>query len=313
MGAVTTHKTMTVREWIAVTPNPIQRDTERHAAKAKHLMTPLPTHQFVFAAQMPGGQLIKLDGHTRALLWERNQVPAPQNVIVGIVQVRTQKEAEELYKTFDSKDALESMRDKVSGAFNRYGFEPRSALLQHGTIVSALRAAYAVLIGGTVKMVDAGKSQRRSPRQIAVGDADIYALVNEFSYELTALDGFMLRQGQITGGISAAFILSFRKYGSKVVPFWQGVFAGEGSKIKGEMDAIQAVSEMIDARKRRKGARPRSETADSCARALMAVEKWLRDETLYQMPRPLDTTGYLTGHETPQERLIKKADIAVRK
>ena len=159
---------MKVHEWIAVEDNPIQRDTERHAAKAKHLLTPLPTHYFVFAAELPGGTLIKLDGHTRALMWKRGDIPYPLDgkVTVGIVPVKTRAEAEVMYKTFDSKDALETMRDKVSGAFNRFGFEPKSALMQQGNIVQGLRIAYGVYLGGSVKTGTAGtQSPRRTDKQ----------------------------------------------------------------------------------------------------------------------------------------------------
>ncbi len=75
-----TVKKMLVEDWIKVTPNPIQRDTEKHAAKAKHLLTPHPTHSVVHAAELPNGKLIKLDGHTRALIWKRKDVVPPVQV-----------------------------------------------------------------------------------------------------------------------------------------------------------------------------------------------------------------------------------------
>ena len=67
---------MSVDEWIKVKANPRQRDTEKHAAKAKHLLTPSPDHAHVSAARLPNETLVKLDGHTRALLWKRGTVPA---------------------------------------------------------------------------------------------------------------------------------------------------------------------------------------------------------------------------------------------
>lgn len=45
----------------------------------------------------------------------------------------------------------------------------------------------------------------------------------------------------------------------------------------------------------------------------MGVEKWLKDEMLFSIPRPLDTTDYLVGYEAPKERLIKAADIGKKK
>lgn len=88
-------KKMLVEDWIAVDANPIQRDTERHAAKAKHLRVFHPTHSVVSAAELPSGKLIKLDGHTRALMWRRKEIPAPTQVTVVCYQVKDKAEAEQ--------------------------------------------------------------------------------------------------------------------------------------------------------------------------------------------------------------------------
>lgn len=307
---------MKVEDWIKVQDNPIQRDTERHAARARHLRTYHPTHSVVHAAELPSGKMVKLDGHTRALLWKRGEVKQPIQLTVVTYSVKDMEEAEQLYRDFDSKDALETNRDKVSGAYNKHNFNPQSALLQMGSIVQALRFAYGVQLGGTIKTAIAGGAHyqgektkdRRTEKQIAVASADIYSMINEFSYELHALDAFGLRQGQITSGVMAAFIISYRRYGHRVTPFWQGVFAGQGSKIGGQMDGIQAICEMLleGKGKNRTG---KQQIADLAARSLMAVEKWLKEELMFQRPRPLDTTGYLVGYEKPGERLIKAADV----
>lgn len=290
-------KKMLVEDWIKVEDNPIQRDTEKHAAKAKHLMTPHPSHAFVFAAELPSGKLIKLDGHTRALMWKRKDVEAPVQVQVGIIPVKDKAEAEQLYKDFDSREALETQRDKVYGAFGKHNFDPVSSLLQTGSITAALRIAWAVLQGATVSRGTGGSPLNR---------VDVYVMIDEFSYELHALDGFKLGTGQAPSAVIAAFLISYRKYGHKLTPFWRGVFGNTGSKIGSEMDAVQAIHELI---LKRRGSYGGSAMGDMCARCLMGVEKWLADETLSQIPRPLDTLGYLAGHERPNERLIKKNDI----
>lgn len=306
-------KKMMLEDWIAVEDNPIQRDTERHAARAKHLQTPHPTHSIVHAAELPSGKLIKLDGHTRALLWRRKEIPAPVQVLAILYPVKDRDEAEKLYMDFDSKDALETTRHKVEGAYGKHNFDPQSGLLQMGSIVQGLRMAYGVLLGGSVKTAAAGgahtkgsqEKDRRSEKQVAVANATVYQMIDEFSYELHMLDGFGLRQGQITSGVIAAFVVSARKYGHKVTPFWQGVFGDGGSRTGGQMDGVQAVHELILSTKGKSG---RMHIADTAARCLNALEKWLKDEWLGAPPRPIDTTGYLVGHEKPNERLIKAVD-----
>ncbi len=306
-------KKMLTEEFIKIPENPIQRDTEKHAAKAKHLRTPHPTHSVVHIAELPSGKQYKLDGHTRALLWKRKEIPAPVQVTAIIYPAKDVAEVEQLYKDFDSKEALETQRDKVYGAFNRHNFEPQSGLVQAGNITSALRIAYGVLSGGSVfrgvgaTVTDRGaEGSNQGAAQRKVGKTDVYTMINEFSYEIHALDGFGLQQGRIPAGVVAAFLLSYRKYGHKLTPFWTGVFANTGSKISGQMDAIQALCELIIGRRGNYGG---SAAADMCSRALTAVERWLKDETMFAIPRPMDTTGYLSGYETPNERLIKKKDL----
>lgn len=304
------YRKMLAEDWIKVKDNPIQRDTEKHAAKAKHLLTPHPTHSFVFAAELPNGKLIKLDGHTRALMWRRKDVAAPMQVTVGIIQVKDMDEVESLYKDFDSRDALETMRDKVYGAFSKHNFEPQSGLIQTGSLTSALRIAQGVLDGGTVtRGAGAGKSNASSAGG-KLAKQDVYGMVDEWSYELHALDGFGLQQGRISSGVIAAFLLSYRRHGHKLTPFWQGVFANQGSKTGGQMDAIQAVCELILGRR---GSYGGSASADMCSRCLGGVNKWLKDEMMYRVPSPIDTLAYLTGYEKPTERLIKKADIGKKR
>src|SRR5260370_461566 len=60
---------LTVAEWLEIPDNPRQRDTERHLQRAKHLMTPAPTHRRVAMAQATtDDRRWKLDGHTRAII-----------------------------------------------------------------------------------------------------------------------------------------------------------------------------------------------------------------------------------------------------
>jgi hypothetical protein len=302
---------MSVKDWIAVKSNPIQRDTERRSLTAKHLYTPNPSHQFVMAAKQPNGNLIKLDGHTRALMWERKMVEAPPHVYVGLIDVSGPKEAEELYKTFDSKDALESVRDKTFGAFHKHNFQPESALLQRGHIFSALKMAYAILLGIAPSAGVWGTSKKfanadENGASYKVATAEIYDLVNMWSYELHALDAFHLPAGAINSGVLSAFLVSYRKYDTKVIPFWTGVFAKEGNKSGREMDAIQATVELIE---RRRGSKGGSAAADMTARVLGGVDKFIGKEVMTRVPQPLDLTDYLKGKERAKERLIKKADI----
>lgn len=284
---------MKVSDWIKVMDNPIQRDTEKHAAKAKHLLTPLSIHAIVCAAQLPDGRLVKLDGHTRALLWKRNQVRHPPELEVNIIDVADMEEAKRLYQTLDSKEALETVTDKVSGAFGEHNFHPESALLKRGSIASALRMCWSIHRSGSIAGGD--RAVRSS--------FSIYEAVEEFSNEIFALDAYDLKSSSTSSGIVAAFILTHRKHGAKILPFWTAVFANGGTKCDGKMDAVQALNELVLSRRGKFGG---VVTADTTARAVMAAEKWLRDEEFTRVPHPYDLTNYIKDLR-PQVQLIKKA------
>lgn len=281
---------MKVSDWIKVKDNPIQRDTERHAAKAKHLLTPLSIHAIVYAAELPNGQLVKLDGHTRALLWSRNQVKHPAEVEVNIIPVDSMDEAISLYKTLDSKNALETITDKVSGAFGEHNFHPESGLMKRGSIANALNMCWTIWTTSDSKSPKSGQP------------FDLYAAIHEFAPEIFALDSFGLNSQGTTSGIIAAFILTYRKHGAPVIPFWRSVFGHGGEKKNGKMDGVQALNELI---LQRKGSHGGSAIMDLSARAVMAAEKWLKDEEFQAIPRPYDLTGYIHGMK-PAVQLIKQ-------
>lgn len=293
-------RTMTVREWIAVPDCPIQRDTERHAARATHLMTPLSIHSIVYAAELPDKSLVKLDGHTRALLWKKNQVKHPAEITVILLPVKDMEEVKQLYQTLDSKDALETQRDKVSGAFGNLGFSPDSPLLQRGSITTALRMSYVAMMGGNVQ--DAGYRRKVSAAKgTTKGMPDIYVLIYEFQNELFALDSF--GANHIPSGVITAFILTYRKYGKRIAPFWTALFGNGGEKMGGKMDAVQALAELMLQRKGRTAGS--SATYDLASRAVNAAEKWLENEYFSSIPRPIDITNYIANVK-PSEVLLKK-------
>lgn len=265
---------MSVADWIAVPDNPIQRDTERHASKAKHLLTPSPTHAHVSAAKLPDGTLVKLDGHTRALLWARNSVQRPPHVEVAVIPVKTIADAKNLYTHFDSKDALETATDKISGGFRDIGFEPKSGLLKSGRVGSGLRIAWIVVYGYAAD---------KAPK-------NTYQMINEFAAEILALDDMELGKNTAYSGIIAAFILSYRKYDDECLPFWRAVFGNAGTKVNGQMDAVQALNERLLQCKGKYGS---SAMMDLCSRALHAYEKYRDEEMLGIVPRPMNLTGYL--------------------
>lgn len=280
--------TMSPAEWIAVDDNPIQRDTERHAARADHLKTFHPTHAHVSAAKLPSGRLVKLDGHTRALMWKRGDVHPPKAVEVTVYSVKSLDDAKEFYKTFDNKRALETATDMVSGAFRALGFEPQSGLLSAGSISSSLRLAWRVVHGWA-------KDDQPT---------DIYEAINEFAAEILALDELGFRKGRFPLGAIAAFLITYRKHDNKVIAFWRALAEGAGQKTGRGMDGVQAVHELMLSSR---GAHGGSVQSDLCAKVVTGVEKFLDDETINSYLRATDLATYFGSKAQKKFRLVRSA------
>lgn len=289
---LTSHIQMSCEDWIAVPSNPIQRDTERHAQRAKHLLVPLPVHAVVAAARLPSGKLVKLDGHTRALIWDRLIVPRPAQIEVHLYEVPDLEEAARLYKTFDSKEAMETSTDKVSGALRGMGYTPQSGQIASGAINSALRISWQAVYGF---------SHRDQAR-------DVYEAINEFAAEIIALDEMGLAKGQLRTGVMAAVFISFRKHGDPVMGFWRAVANDSGTKNAGVMDAVQGLKEVMLSRPTNAG---HNASNDLCARALTCVEAWHRGENFHRLPRPTDIGSYLENptDQRPKYKLVHKGKV----
>lgn len=207
---------MTVSQWASILNNPRQRDTDAHAAKAckKHLKSPSPTHCKVSAARLPGGDLVKLDGHTRSLLWSDGRLACPAVVECDIYPVNSMDEAKELYTHFDSHDSVENSRDKLAGAFRESGIAPTSCLILSGGFTSAINKLF--------------------PDQ-----TPIYKMVKPWKREIEELDAFGFSKNMKSGFILGSLVL-LRVRGARITPFLNAVALDDGTKTQGGRDGVEA-------------------------------------------------------------------------
>jgi hypothetical protein len=120
-------RTMTIAEWIDVPTNPAQR---HHAGRrAAHLDRLEPAHLTVSAAELPDGSLVKLDGHTRAYKWQKapGLFPPQQILNVQVFPVDGIQGAIDLYRRFDSKEAVETSADEIASALRLAALDPADA------------------------------------------------------------------------------------------------------------------------------------------------------------------------------------------
>jgi hypothetical protein len=236
----------------------------------------LESLRWVVAAEL-GGEYFKVDGHTRALLWERGQLRRPPFVIAQVFRCASRDELNALYSTYDTQLAAETLYDRVTGAYREWGLNLTSQRLRTGTIVDALSIAYRGIARST---------ERNSNEE----EFDVYAAVGYFARELALLDTVNPQAEHFPTGIVAAALLSLAE-NPNTLEFFGRLGRRQGSKQAGLPDPVEAVLEQLAALKRRKNARVRTEQEDLCARTLAAVRAWRDgpDTANYWGQMPLQT------------------------
>src|SRR5512135_1321507 len=117
---------MSVEQWLILPDHPRQRDTERHARArhwqfAKRATGAAFQHLSHVTAACWNGTLYKVNGHTRALLWVKGELPAPEHLHVTIYKVTTREELNDLYAAFDAAWAAKPEYEKVYGGLRECG------------------------------------------------------------------------------------------------------------------------------------------------------------------------------------------------
>jgi len=228
---------MSVHDFIRIADNPRQRDTERHAkrAKLKHLAAYSPTHDSVAIAAIKGKPLCKLDGHTRAYLWERELLERPKRLLVSCYAVLSLDEAAELYTHFDNQQAVELSGDRIHGACRECNLVLSSGLLKNGDFGTALKTAHFLRSGG----FSASESE--------------YELIRKWRNAISELDSFGLSKRKFKGSglVALAMVaIASRSFAEEtLLSFFKGFDEDSGKKEGKLRDGIQALTEHMSDRR----------------------------------------------------------------
>jgi len=239
MSAIKT-ELMSVKNFIKIMDNPLQRDTPSHAAKAKklHLKSYHPSHAKVSIAKN-GSQLWKLDGHTRAFLWQSGELLAPDMLSADTYPVKDKAEAIELYKHFDNQNAVETVSDKISGVVKLMGIK--------NTKISFLRNIGIRNAIATLQTAQGGYNVR----------TEIDTLLKPYKKELAALltqgwdHAFVKKTSKIKrpgfpSPATAAFLVTYRLYGADCLGFWDSYVEGHPMvNLKAGRDGATAAADYI--------------------------------------------------------------------
>ena len=220
--------TMTPDQWHLVRNNPRQRDTEKHAKKAKHLLTLREDHREVMAGRLPTGELVKIDGHTRDYMWHRNAPIGPRELIVRVYDCVDINAAMELYSTVDNPAAVEGATDQVYGALREMGVHFTSPLLARAQFINALRQVTNDAYGPKHGM-------------------DVNSIVKEWLPELKLFDLCNPCKAAFVSPTVHAALMTFRVHGESALSFWEAYANGKGELTGGYMDAVQALASRLTA------------------------------------------------------------------
>lgn len=229
-GRLTRYSQMTPAEWAQIADNPRQRDTELHAKKAiKWLASPKPPHLEVKMAWLPDGSKIKLDGHTRSLMWSRGEIPVPDMVEVAIYYLDNRQAAVDAYAWFDNAAAAERGPDVVQGAFRANGLHPASHMLRSGRINTPLQRLY--------RFVSEASDQW--------GYDTVEEAVRYFGKEIMQFDAMQPTAKLFPPGVVMGVLMTMRRDHADAAEFWTEYAAERGTKADGTMDAVQALNEAV--------------------------------------------------------------------
>ncbi|WKZ86296.1 hypothetical protein N5B55_04920 [Ralstonia pickettii] len=214
-------------EWAAVPCIDVQRDTARHAARIEpHMRQFLSPHREVQAARLPDGSLVKLNGHSRDLLWQEGRIPVPDTLLVTVHVVADMEQARRLYWAYDNATAVETPTDKVFGACRRLGMEFTSSYCKEMRFSAALAAI--------------------SPKHLKEKDQRI----EYWQEELKALDSLGVSRATFINPVTSIFLVTMRKYGDAALVFWMTFSERGGVKDEAGYDAIEGLGAWLDARKK---------------------------------------------------------------
>ena len=275
---------MSYQEWVALPDHPRQRNTEMHARRARrsHLKKDDPVHQDVLALQGPDGVLYKLDGHTRTFLWESGHLKKPKTLRVNLRIADSLQSFMDAYYKVDTGGAGKSSAQNLYGMCQERGLQFQSTKLRNGYFTSALDVAW----GSRTRQME---------------NATFAHKLDDWKEELLLADSCGIRNKD-KNGVVAAMLLSFRRYGDVVKPFWEGYIQDRGMKFGKEKDAVEAAAEAV----RNSEVLGSQSLLDLVERLLSCVVAW-KEGRIFKLPaRPTKIAGFRSKAEAAKVRRLQQ-------
>ena len=278
------HVYMSVDDFIPIERNPHQRCEQLRTNKA-HLRALVPTHWSVEMAITKDGSLYKLNGHTRALMWEKSKLERPEYLNVTVYSYKTVEEVTAAYEHFDNDIAAKKGSDTLQSGAHKAGIEFKTKWLKEGKYSAMLTEACVI----------AGISKKDTLKIDRVG---------KFKKELELFDTIPdLDKDKFVIGFGAGALVALRKYGRGAVPFITAFNCGHGMNNLGKKDAVQFLLEYLAERRAAGQLTGKANNIADIAFFLSCVERHkMGDPKLTRRPRPVDLKTYLPVVSKPTFR-----------
>lgn len=271
--------TMPLQAWLNIADHPRRRDTEAHA-QAPHWQSARTATGVTRAklahvtAALHNNTLYKIEGHTRAYLWEKGGLPAPDRIHATIFKVHSQDELNEVYGLHDVQSAARTTTDVIFGAYRENKLRLTSPRLRDGRIADALNLA---LRGAT-----------RANQPSGYTALDLYKAVAVFPAELKQFDSLKPKSDIFLSGLVAAGLIGLSLYGTHAKSFLARIAEHDVTpNSDGLLDPAQAVLSLI---------------IESYHEEITAVGgSWVRDSQEDLLARSLrGLTAWVDHHRDPE-------------
>jgi hypothetical protein len=216
------HSQMDVKDFLELKPVSVQRnEVDRYKKTMKVLMEKLlPTHLEV-SIVIPNfedeyyefGKPYSINGNTRKYIWSNYPEIRPnKNLYVTIYQANTRKEIDEIYRSIDSQDSVETPKQMIGGIFRDTNQYPISKYVKSGKFSTALRHAYSCYMGDRSRINYEKNSflEMKNRKEFELFRDEIFFL-DKFYYEFETDKSKVIKYN--FSSVFSALLIVCKKYG----------------------------------------------------------------------------------------------------
>lgn len=216
------HTKLSVSEFLNLKPVSVQRNELDRFKKTMRVLKEklLPTHLEV-SIIIPNfedeyyefGKPYSINGNTRKYIWTNYPEMRPNRLLnVTIYNANTRKEIDEIYRSIDSQDSVETPKQMIGGIFRDTNSTPISKYIKTGKFSTALRHAYSCYMGDR-SLVNYDKNsylEMKNRKEFEFFKDEIFFL-DKFYYEFETDKAKVIKYN--FGSVFAALLIICKKYG----------------------------------------------------------------------------------------------------